>query len=132
MMDICKNAGFSIQQRKVVRPCEIIEFLGIELDSVKMTSRITEKRLSDIMNELAKFTDKKIMYKTRVTFSDWQINFCHESNPSRSYIHKETDRVIKEGEILALSNNTKQMRASRYWVVDVVPTNLEWTLHVPG
>ena len=26
MMDICKNAGFSIQQRKVVRPCEIIEF----------------------------------------------------------------------------------------------------------
>ena len=58
MIGVCKAAGFSIQQRKVVRPCEVIEFLGIELDSKSMTSRITEKRLFNIMNELSKFMNK--------------------------------------------------------------------------
>ena len=50
MSDVCKNAGFNIQHEKVVGPCEIIEFLGIEIATVSMTTRITQKCLDDIMN----------------------------------------------------------------------------------
>ena len=68
-----------------------------------MTSLITEKCLSDIINELAKFTDKKSCTKLELLSLIGKLLFV----TSRSYIHKETNRVIKEGEILALSNKTK-------------------------
>ena len=44
MIKVCQEAGFSIQPTKLVSPTSTLEFLGIEIDSVSMTTRITQKR----------------------------------------------------------------------------------------
>jgi hypothetical protein len=58
MINVCQEAGFSIQPTKLVSPTNTLEFLGIEIDSVSMTTRITQKRLNKILLELEKFRNR--------------------------------------------------------------------------
>lgn len=59
MLQTCKDAGFEIQPSKVVKPCTVIEFLGIEINTELQQLRITEDRVIEIENELKRWSDKR-------------------------------------------------------------------------
>ena len=62
MRSVCEQVGFKVQNKKVLGPANKLEFLGIEIDSVRMETRITQQRLHDILRELGKF-----LLRTRCT-----------------------------------------------------------------
>jgi len=59
MLDTCDNAGFTVSQKKIVRPAPVMEFLGIVIDSINMVLCISESRLHDILFELRTWSGRK-------------------------------------------------------------------------
>ncbi len=56
-------AGFTLQDAKCTAATQVIEFLGIEINTVLGTLSITEQRMSEITEELLAWQDKKVCTK---------------------------------------------------------------------
>ena len=52
LITLLRKLGFQISWSKVVDPTQSITFLGIELDTVNMCSRIPTKKLEEIRQKL--------------------------------------------------------------------------------
>ena len=52
MLDTCQQAGFTVQDKKTVKPTKCLEFLGIIIDLTAGTLEISHDRMCEITNEL--------------------------------------------------------------------------------
>ena len=58
LMDLLRRLGFTINMSKAVPPCQILTFLGIELNSKAMTISLPENKLQGIKATLHEFIGK--------------------------------------------------------------------------
>ena len=66
MIQVARNAGFTIQEAKVTRPCKCLEFLGIIIDVEAWQLRISEQRMAEVRGLLDDWRGAKVMSKRRV------------------------------------------------------------------
>lgn len=66
LVDTCVKAGFTIQPAKVTSPCKVIEFLGIEVDTVNSILRISDERMLEVRSILAEWTGRKSCSKRQL------------------------------------------------------------------
>ena len=52
LLQLLRRLGFSINYSKVEGPKQCITFLGIVLDSVSMTLKLSEKRINDLLQDI--------------------------------------------------------------------------------
>ncbi|MEW8547235.1 MAG: reverse transcriptase domain-containing protein [Candidatus Thiodiazotropha sp.] len=66
LIQLLRRLGFAIHWGKVVDPTNRITFLGIELDSIAMSLRLPEDKLSSFRNELHSFLQLKRVTKRQL------------------------------------------------------------------
>lgn len=66
MLDTARLAGFQIQDSKVTAPAQVIEFLGIIIDTVQNQLRISEQRLMEIKSEATHWLDLGVITKRKL------------------------------------------------------------------
>lgn len=66
MLDTANKAGFQIQDSKVTAPSEIIEFLGIVIDTRRGELRISQERLDDLREEVKSWLNLGTITKRRL------------------------------------------------------------------
>lgn len=66
MIEACNETGFEVNFEKVCQPSKRMEFLGIIIDSGKMRTEISPKRLEDIMIELSKWYTRNTCTKRQL------------------------------------------------------------------
>ncbi len=76
IMETCRLAGFTIQDEKTVYPIQVIEFLGIIIDSINQQLRISQSRLKDITDELKDWLKKDTATKREVLSIVGKLIFC--------------------------------------------------------
>ena len=59
LIHLLRKLGFSIHCGKVIDPTNVITFLGIELDSLSMSLRLPDDKLSTLCDELNGFLNRK-------------------------------------------------------------------------
>ena len=89
---MCSDINIPIKHSKTVNPCTVITFLGIELDSVKMESRLPRDKVEKIKTLLNEF-----MGLQKVTLKQLQsllgvLNFaCRVVIPGRPFLRRLID-----------------------------------------
>ena len=58
LIQLLHSLGFSVSWPKVVSPTQVVKFLGIILDSVKMEMRLPNSKLKSLQNVLHEFSNK--------------------------------------------------------------------------
>ena len=76
MIDIARDAGFTIQDSKVTRPCKSLEFLGIVIDISAGVLRISDERLTEVREILADAIGAKRATKRRLLKIIGKLAFC--------------------------------------------------------
>ena len=66
MLQVCADAGFSVQPSKVTSPSTTTEFLGILIDTVNQELRISQQRLQEIAGEVGLWLDRKKITKRQL------------------------------------------------------------------
>ena len=66
MLQVCADAGFSVQPSKVTPPSTTTEFLGILIDTVKQELRISKQRLQEIAGEVGLWLARKKITKRQL------------------------------------------------------------------
>ena len=59
IIECAKNCGFGIRHEKTVGPVRSIEFLGITIDSVRKELRVSDERVSEMLDTLQNWLKKK-------------------------------------------------------------------------
>lgn len=55
LIALLRELGFKINWKKVVDPCQCVTFLGVDIDSISMELRLSDKKLADINRVLSEF-----------------------------------------------------------------------------
>ena len=77
MLTLCQRINVPVKDEKVVLPTTKLTFLGIVIDTEKMTASISDERKSLMLEELQSFSIySKEMYKTSITLPHWQTLIC--------------------------------------------------------
>lgn len=66
MLTTCERAGFQVQRSKVASPCQVVEFLGIIIDTQRKELRISEERMTEIRSLLDQWLNRKVASKRQV------------------------------------------------------------------
>ena len=100
MIDTARQAGFTIQDSKVTRPCKVLEFLGIVIDISAGVLRISEERLAEVKEILAEAIGAKRMTKRRLLRVIGKLAFCARVvRTGRAFL----------GRLIGLSKSTKHL-----------------------
>ena len=90
--DVCKTWGVPLAEDKTVEPVQILTFLGIEFDTLKMELRLPSEKISEINIMLELF-----MHVRKVTLRQLQsliglLNFaCQVIAPGRAFCRRLID-----------------------------------------
>ena len=90
--DVCKKWGVPLADEKTVQPVEVLTFLGIEFDTVKMELRLPKEKLADIKDRLV-----MILNSSKLKLRDIQsviglLNFaCQVVVPGRAFCRRLID-----------------------------------------
>ena len=76
MCETAKLCGFKVNEQKTIGPDRIIEYLGIEINSVTKQLRITEKRMAEIREELQGWSQRKTCTKRDIQSIVGKLQFC--------------------------------------------------------
>ena len=89
MLDTCDQFGFAVQPSKVVGPCTEMEYLGILVDSVNMQLRISNDRLSEIIEELKNWRYKYSCTKRQLLSVVGKLTFISRVvRPGRTFVRR--------------------------------------------
>jgi hypothetical protein len=93
---LCKDIGVPIKQEKTENACQVITFMGLELDSLNMEARLPEDKLNKLRLSLAKFAKCR-----KITLKELQsllglLNFCCSVVvPGRAFLRRLIDLTKK-------------------------------------
>jgi hypothetical protein len=93
---LCSEIGVPIKSEKTQNACQVITFMGLELDSTTMEARLPGDKLLKLRTQLAKFSKHR-----KITLKELQsllglLNFCCTVvPPGRSFLRRLTDLTKK-------------------------------------
>ena len=60
---VVRAAGFDVQDRKTIGPSRVIEYLGVEIDTIKCRLRISSSKLREIQGVVQEYLNKELCTK---------------------------------------------------------------------
>ena len=133
--ETARKAGFTLQQQKCTRATQTLEFLGIEINTLKQTLSITQDRMNEIVSELQSWLTTKVCTKRQLLSIIGKLSFAAKVVRSgRTFLRRLIDlsKTVKH-----LHYKIKLNKAARadfkWWLaciqshngVNIFPT--EWT-----
>jgi hypothetical protein len=94
--EVCKSWGVPLADDKTVEPVEVLTFLGVELDTIKMEMRLPQDKIIELTNRLKICLDAK-----KVSLRDLQsflglLNFaCQVVAPGRAFSRRLISATCK-------------------------------------
>ena len=94
--EVCKSWGVPLADDKTVEPVEVLTFLGVELDTIKMEMRLPQDKIIELTNRLKICLDAK-----KVSLRDLQsllglLNFaCQVVAPGRAFSRRLINATCK-------------------------------------
>ena len=76
MVETAELCGFKVNPKKTEGPKRVLEFLGVELNTISCQMRITENRLNEIREELHEWSEKKVCTKREILSILGILQFC--------------------------------------------------------
>lgn len=76
LLQLLRDLGFMINWSKVVDPCQVITFLGIEIDSVNMQLRLSDAKMDSIKSELCSFAKRSRASKKQLQSLAGKLNWA--------------------------------------------------------
>ena len=120
---VCDQVGFKIQHKKVVEPTNKLEFLGIEIDSEQMETRITQQRLNDIQRELEHFLLRTWCTKRELLSLIWKLIFITRVVRAGRTFTRRMIELSKKVQFLHYKIKlNKECRRDIIWWRDYLPT----------
>ena len=74
--ELLRAVGIQKAVDKATVPSTTMVFLGIQVDTVKMSLKIPEEKMGEILSELQDWQSKKVCYFERSPTTSRQIEFC--------------------------------------------------------
>ena len=93
---LCTDIGVPLAAEKTFGPDQILEFLGILLDTLRMQASLPEEKIEKCKNEICKLLPKKVK---KVKVKQLQsviglLNFaCRVVSPGRAFLRRLIDRI---------------------------------------
>ena len=123
MLDTCKDTGFSVQPRKVVWPCTVLEFLGIIIDSIRQELRISEDRLAEVLAELTKWYHRRKCTKRELLSLIGKLTFVSRVVRSgRTFVRRMIELSKRVCYLHYKVTLNKEFQADIQWWLDYLPT----------
>ncbi|KAK3101439.1 hypothetical protein FSP39_003614 [Pinctada imbricata] len=94
-LEMCKSLGVPIADEKTVEACQVITFLGIELDTINMEARLPDEKVQKCKIKISEF-----LTKSKVTLRELQsliglLNFaCNVVIPGRPFLRRLINLTI--------------------------------------
>ena len=89
MLSTFKTIGILIADRKIQGPSEILEFMGIVLDTIKMQARLPPDKIERIWASFEQFEQKKSCTLKQLRSLIGTLNFaCKVVPPGRSFLQR--------------------------------------------
>ena len=85
-LEICQDIGVPIAPEKTVQPTNYLSFLGIDLDTQLMISRIPDDKIVKFMNIIDEFLDSKSVTLRKLQSLTGMLNFtCSVIRPAKTF-----------------------------------------------
>ena len=118
----CKYLGFGIQRNKFVYPTTVMEYIGIEIDTIAMQLRITQERLDEIMIQLSQWKQRSGCTKREILSLIGKLSFVSRVvRPGRTFVRRLIDLSKTAKYLHYRIHVTKAARADIRW----------WELYLP-
>ena len=123
LINLLRRLGFAINWSKVEDPCNIITFLGIQLDSHKLIISLLQDKFVNFIDILLEFKDKKHASKKQLQSLAGRLNWaCRVVRGGRIYLR----RVLNAMNQLKLPHHkimlSKDFMADIHWWLDYAST----------
>lgn len=107
-----------IADQKTVWPTPVLEFLGLEIDTINMVVRIPLDKLSDLKDKITQVLGRKKASLKELESLDGKMNFCTRAIPSaRAFIRRVYDAMAGIEKSFYLISVTQEMREDlRAWL----------------
>jgi DNA transposition AAA+ family ATPase len=87
-----KNGGVPLAEEKTVQPVEILTFLGIEFDTIKMELRLPKEKLSEIKDRLIIILNSRKLKLREIQSVIGLLNFaCQVVVPGKAFCRRLID-----------------------------------------
>ena len=123
-LSLCRRLGLPMSVEKTEGPTTSLTFLGIELDTVKMTAKLSDKKLSELRALLDQWKNKTAATANEIQSLAGVLNFaCYVIRPGRAYKR----RIYEAGEAArvkgtGLSRLSADMKKDLQWWIQLAPT----------
>ena len=118
----CNYLGFGIQRNKFVYPTTVMEYIGIEIDTIAMQLRITQERLDEIMIQLSQWKQRSSCTKREILSLVGKLSFVSRVvRPGRTFVRRLIDLSKTARYLHYRIHLTKAARADIRW----------WELYLP-
>ena len=123
MLAVCDDVGFDVNPNKVVGPTNVLEFLGIILDTNRMELRISEDRLSSILMELQEWQGRKRAKKREILSLIGKLVFISRVVRSgRTFVRRLIFLAKKVKHLHYTVKLNKDFQADIHWWLTFLPT----------
>jgi hypothetical protein len=78
---LCSDFGIPIANEKTEGPCQVMIFLGLEIDTLNMVVRIPQKKLGDLRVMIVSALNKKKITLKNLQSITGLMNFCLRAIP---------------------------------------------------
>ena len=111
-LEFCKEAGIPTVIKKTLGPDTVMEFAGIELDSIKMSARLPSGKIEKCLNKI-----EEILSKSKTTVNEIQritglLNFATSVvYPGRAFLRRMYNAIIgkkSKYSVVTISNNMRE------------------------
>ena len=122
-LSLCRRLGLPMSVEKTEGPTTSLTFLGIELDTVQMTARLSEEKLNALRVLLEQWRNKTCATATEIQSLAGVLNFaCYVIRPGRAYKR----RIYDAGEAArcngaGLSRLSAGMKKDLQWWIRLAP-----------
>ena len=121
MQETAVLCGFKVQKEKTVGPNRVLEFLGVEIDSVKRQLKITEKRMQEIREELNEWLNRKECTKRQLLSLHGKLKYCANVVRAGSMFTRRIVSLSKKGKCLhSKLRLTKEVQKDILWWIKCI------------
>ena len=131
VLELCEGAGVPISPEKTEGPVTRLTFLGVELDTVAMTARLSEVKLDELRSLLITWENKSHATKRELQSLTGKLQWaCQVVRPGRSFLRRiidftttlaEAPRTARDGEMQS-HRITDDVRLDIAWWREFAPT----------
>ena len=118
LIRLLRKLGFAINYNKVIGPSQHITFLGIDIDSIAMTTEIPQVKIIELHDILKKTLAKEKLSKKYLQSLAGKLNFAAQCvYGGRFYLRRIFDQIGRLNKPWHRTRVTQDMRADiRFWV----------------